>query len=247
MQPSPHCNEIIHKQILDKLDLAILIVDQDEAIIDSNKTACELYGYSTKELCTLHLKDLLAPNVSQLSSPLSFKNPTTWHCNKNGFPFCVEILAQPIQSSSNNNLSMVSIRNVSLSHLSEQQHQRDRQIYKAVVESSPLLIARFLPDSTITFANLAFCSYFGHTKKSFIGKKLYDFPPEQETKEFIINHFKTFANNPQTRTHDTIIIAKSGQPRWIQFTESPIFDSSGNLHEIQSVGVDIHEQNLTRE
>jgi PAS domain S-box-containing protein/putative nucleotidyltransferase with HDIG domain len=246
MHPDSYCNEIFCKQLLDELDDAILIINQEDAIVESNKTACELYGYSNQELRKMQLKDLLAPNVSLFSSssPLSCKNPTTWHCNKDGIPFFVELLERPLQSINQSNLSLVRIRNISLAHLSEQQRQRDYQIYKAVVEGSPLLIVRLLPDTTITFANMAFCNYFGHTRKDILGKKVYEFPPDQETRGFLIAHFGELAKNPRTITHDNIVIACAGQPRWVQFTDSPIFDSSGDLHEIQSVGIDIHEQKL---
>jgi PAS domain S-box-containing protein/putative nucleotidyltransferase with HDIG domain len=40
------------------------------------------------------------------------------------------------------------------------------------------------------------------------------------------------------------VINHGSEDRWVQFTESPIFDSSGNLHEIQIVAMDIHEQKL---
>jgi len=246
MQPDSYCNEIFCKQLLDELDDAILIINQEDAIVESNKTACALYGYSNQELRKMHLKDLLAPNVSLFlsSSPLSCKNPTTWHCNKDGIPFFVELLERPLQSINQSNLSLVRIRNISLAHLSEQQRQRDYQIYKAVVEGSPLLIVRLLPDTTITFANMAFCNYFGHTRKDIIGKKVYEFPPDQETRDFLIAHFGELAKKPRTITHDNVVVACSGQPRWVQFTDSPIFDSSGDLHEIQSIGIDIHEQKL---
>ena len=246
MQPDSYCNEIFCKQLLDELDDAILIINQEDAIVESNKTACALYGYSNQELRKMHLKDLLAPNVSLFlsSSPLSCKNPTTWHCNKDGIPFFVELLERPLQSINQSNLSLVRIRNISLAHLSEQQRQRDYQIYKAVVEGSPLLIVRLLPDTTITFANMAFCNYFGHTRKDIIGKKVYEFPPDQETQDFLIAHFGALAKKPRTITHDNVVVACSGQPRWVQFTDSPMFDSSGDLHEIQSIGIDIHEQKL---
>ena len=233
-------------QLLDELDDAFFLIDRQDCIIDTNQAACSLYGYTKQQLCQLQLKDLLAPNIALLSStsPLSNKAPTTWHCDKDGQPFYVEIFERPIKSPSNSDLSLVRIRNISSAHMAEQQHQRDYQIYRAVVESGPSLIARVLPDTTITFANNRFCSYFGHKHSDILGHKLVDLPLDAETRNYIRNYFADYAQNPRVTTHDNMVIHCGNEDRWVQFTESPIFDSLGNLHEIQIVAIDIHEQKL---
>ena len=246
MEPHSQQSDIPSMQLLDELDDAIFLVDRQDCIMDTNQAACNLYGYTKSQFCRMQLKDLLAPNIALLSStsPLSSPTPTTWHCDKEGQSFYVEILERPIKNCNTCDLSLVRIRNISSAHLAEQQRQRDYQIYRAVVESGPALIARVLPDTTITFANDRFCTYFGHKRCDMTGKKLTTFPPDAATRNFICNYFADYAQNPQITTHDNIVINHGSEDRWVQFTESPIFDSLGNLHEIQIVAMDIHEQKL---
>ncbi len=246
MESNPYRPDIQSLQLLDELDDPIFLIDQQDCIINANQAACDLYGYTQQQFCQMQLKDLLAPNIALLSptSPLSSKTPTTWHCDKDGQPFYVEIFERPIKNPCNDDISLVRIRNISSAHMAEQQHQRDYQIYRAVVESGPALIARVLPDTTITFANNRFCTYFGHKRSDIMEHRMGDFPPDEETRNFIRNYFADYAENPRVTTHDNIVINGGGEKRWVQFTESPIFDSFGNLHEIQIVAIDIHEQKL---
>jgi PAS domain-containing protein len=44
--------------------------------------------------------------------------------------------------------------------------ERDRSRYLALVESQTELISRYLPDTTLTFVNAAYCRFYGKTRKN---------------------------------------------------------------------------------
>jgi PAS domain S-box-containing protein len=46
--------------------------------------------------------------------------------------------------------------------------------YRAIVEDQTEFICRYLPDGTLTFANIAFCRYFGKRPDELIGHNFLD-------------------------------------------------------------------------
>lgn len=118
--------------------------------------------------------------------------------------------------------------------------------YRELVETGPALIVRILPDTTITFANERFCQYAGLERDSVIGLKYVDLPPDAATREALRDHFAAYILEPQNTVREGLITNARHEQHWLQFTESPIFDSSGNLREIQILALDIHESKLAQ-
>lgn len=52
--------------------------------------------------------------------------------------------------------------------------------YRAIVESTTDLICRFLPDTTLTFVNEAYCRYFSQSREQLIGTRFLNLIPENE-------------------------------------------------------------------
>lgn len=65
--------------------------------------------------------------------------------------------------------------------------EREKQL-RAVVEDQTELIGRFLPDCTITFANQAWCRYFGKTLKEVTGSSVMSYIPEKD-REKVFHRF----------------------------------------------------------
>lgn len=112
--------------------------------------------------------------------------------------------------------------------------------YRAVVEDQTELISRFLSDGTVTFANNAYCRYYGLQQEELIGKKLFSFLPAAAR--------KVFQKRLATLTKDSPVVTysqeikKNGVPiKWQMWTDRAIFDDNGIFIEYQSVGRDITE------
>ncbi len=116
--------------------------------------------------------------------------------------------------------------------------------YRAVVESQTELIRRYLPDGTITFANGAYCRYFGKTPEELIGQTLTQTVPEEE-RESIAKHFALLSPETPIVTYEHRVIRPDGQIRWQRWTDRGIYDVEGNLVEIQGVGHDSTDQRRT--
>jgi PAS domain S-box-containing protein len=111
--------------------------------------------------------------------------------------------------------------------------------YESIIELQGELICRFLPDTTLTFVNKAYCDYYGDSKENLIGKKFTSNMPEIQQQE-ILSYIRKVGETGKVApyVHQVII---NGEQRWHQWTDYPIYDKQGNLTEFQSVGRDITE------
>jgi len=118
--------------------------------------------------------------------------------------------------------------------------------YRSVVEDQTDFICRYLPDGTVTFANNAYCRYFGHRRVDLVGN-LFALPIAHDDRETIPNYLDEFKADNPICTCEHRVITPQGETRWNRWTHRAIFDDSGNLLEFQSVGRDITERKLAEE
>lgn len=109
--------------------------------------------------------------------------------------------------------------------------------YRAIVEDQTELITRFLADGTLTFANKAYCRYYGHDPKKVIGKNLFDIIP-QSSRDDLIQGLSTLTPDDPVVTYN-VFFDDPVNPRWQLWTDRAIYDDNGLFIEYQSVGQDI--------
>jgi len=110
--------------------------------------------------------------------------------------------------------------------------------YRAIVESQSEMICRFLPDGTLTFVNEAYCQYFNAPREELLKQ---NFLPLLSDEERTVTLASLAVRNPDhpTSTIEHVYAPENGKTRWINWTNRGIYDGSGQLVEIQSVGRDI--------
>ncbi len=125
--------------------------------------------------------------------------------------------------------------------LSESKLRESEERYRGVVESQSEFITRFRPDGTITFANEAYCRYFGLPDCDITGKKFIPTIPEEEKRRLDEGFRNLTPENPELSIEHRIILP-NGEPRWQRWNDRAIFSPDGNVIEYQSIGRDITEQ-----
>jgi PAS domain S-box-containing protein len=118
--------------------------------------------------------------------------------------------------------------------------------YQHIVEDQMELVCRYLPDCTLTFANQAYCRYHEKSREELIGKSF--LPSVRPDDRQVVLKFIESANpeNPIS-TEIQRITKSSGELFWVEWRRRALFDDSGNLQEIQSVGRDVTEYKETAE
>ncbi len=117
--------------------------------------------------------------------------------------------------------------------------------YQAIVEDQTELIARFLPDGTLTFVNEAFCRFFGLVRSEAIGNHYQPVVFEAD-REVVARAIAAITLENPVVTVENRVIAK-GEIRWTQWSNRGIFDGEGCLVESQAVGRDISDRKQTEE
>ncbi|BAY73987.1 diguanylate cyclase with PAS/PAC and GAF sensors [Nostoc linckia NIES-25] len=123
-------------------------------------------------------------------------------------------------------------------------HQSEAR-YRAILEDQTELIARGLPDGTVTFVNEAFCRFFGIKREQMIGQH-YEPIVFKEDKEYVFNLVNSISVENPVVTFENRVIACQ-EIRWAQWNVRGIFDNQGNLVELQSVGRDITDRKLAEQ
>jgi PAS domain S-box-containing protein len=119
--------------------------------------------------------------------------------------------------------------------------QKSEQRLASVIRTQQEMICRFLPDTTLTFVNDAFCRAVGMSEDELVGAKFIEMLPESEHDRVFENLSRTNAENP-TRTYSHPAILKNRKEVWQEWTDYAILDSENNVIEYQSVGIDITEK-----
>ena len=112
--------------------------------------------------------------------------------------------------------------------------------YRNVVETQTELICRYLPDTTLTFANDAYCRFFGRSREELIGTKFIDLIPEQARAEALA-HVQTLISTQRPVRYEHQVIGRMGRRAWQEWSDHVIRSADGKIIELQGVGRDITE------
>jgi len=113
--------------------------------------------------------------------------------------------------------------------------------YRNVVENQSELICRFLPDTTLTFVNEAYCKYFGKKASDLIGTKFVLLIPESE-RDSMLRYLESLVDHPRSDTRENPVNRPGQSPGWQQWTNTVIYPGTDGRVELQGVGRDITER-----
>jgi len=118
--------------------------------------------------------------------------------------------------------------------------------YRAVVETQTEMVVRFLPDCTLTFANEAYCRYFGTTPEESTGANFLPFIPDEDRRE-VVKHLASITPEGPVAEQEHRVMLPDGEVCWMHWINRGIFDDQGRLVEFQATGHDITERRRAEE
>jgi PAS domain S-box-containing protein len=113
--------------------------------------------------------------------------------------------------------------------------------YREIVESQTELVCRYLPDTTLTFVNDAYCRFFGRARNELIGRRFLELIP-QATRESVISNLASLTANRPTITHEHQVVMPDGSIGWQEWTNHALVSPEGHIGELQAIGRDITER-----
>jgi PAS domain S-box-containing protein len=126
----------------------------------------------------------------------------------------------------------------------EQESRTNAARYRSVVDTQHELICRFLPDSTLTFVNDAYCRFWNKTRDDLLGRRFIDLIP-QEARDSVLKPVANLRSGSMTHEHQVIL--PDGTTGWQHWTNHAILDDAGHVIELQGVGRDITDQKRAEE
>lgn len=121
----------------------------------------------------------------------------------------------------------------------EELRAREAQ-YRRIVEQPEILVHRYAPDTTETFANEAYAAFLGKDPDDVVGSRWLDDVAEPDRSGLVALLDRIERDGVQTYEH--WIPDATGTSRYIQWHNRGFFDDDGSLTEIQSIGVDLTER-----
>ena len=118
---------------------------------------------------------------------------------------------------------------------------RVNELYKSVVNHQTEFIVRWLPNGKQTFVNPAYCHYLGKDKEELLGSLISRLTNEQ-SRNGLLNVIRGLSPESPISNQVFTLTLENGLECWQRWTDHGVFDESGELVLIQSVGRDITKE-----
>lgn len=243
------------KTISDKAGHGVAIADLQGNLVYANDSFAQMHQYSAdeiigKNLSIFHNEEQME-RVNQLNEQLkqkgSYVAEEVWHKKRDNTVFPTLMSATLIRDEGGEPLFMASTAiDITKHKKAEELLYNSEERYRSVVEDSPVLLCSFLPDSTISFVNAAYCEYFGKTHEELLGSKFTSLISEKD-RQGVLNNILALTVDSPTITHEHKVIDADGHVRWQRWTNRALFDKPGRAVSFQSFGEDITERKNAEE
>ncbi|HWB02855.1 MAG TPA: PAS domain S-box protein [Verrucomicrobiales bacterium] len=110
--------------------------------------------------------------------------------------------------------------------------------YREVVESQNEMVCRYLPDTTLTFVNEAYCRFFERARDQLLGRQFLDLIPESNRPE-ILRRIESLLKGGRLSSHEHEVTLPDGSVGWMEWADYVIYDETGTPKECQGIGRDI--------
>ena len=116
--------------------------------------------------------------------------------------------------------------------------------YRSILNNLPDLVCCFLPTGSISFANLAYCQFFNQPLEAILGSDFFGQPPSQQPA--LRQRLTALTPAQPSFSLEQHYPMADGRTRWTEWSNQGIFDTQGQLCEIQATGRDVTEQRATK-
>ena len=124
--------------------------------------------------------------------------------------------------------------------------RRSEARYRAIVEDQLDLVCRFGPDGRLTFANDAYCRYFGLNRSTCVGQ-LYAPVVHPDDLPRVQDQVATLSPTNPCLFIENRVMRADGVFRWTEWTNHALYDPDGTPIEIQAAGRDTTDRHQGQE
>jgi PAS domain S-box-containing protein len=119
--------------------------------------------------------------------------------------------------------------------------RQSEQRYRSVVEHQSDLVCRYLPDTTLTFVNEAYCRFAGKSRDELIGHRFIELIPELD-RPAALEHIEALSRGGDPRIYEHSVLLPDGSVGHQQWIDHGITSPEGRVEELQGIGRDITDR-----
>lgn len=128
----------------------------------------------------------------------------------------------------------------------EEALRESEERYRLIVQNMTEFIVRWLPNGTRTFVNENYCRYFGLKASEAVGTSFFSLITP-DYRQMILDKIAALTPDKPVAMDEHKVLLLNGEIRWNHWIDRGIFDSRGQLVELQSVGQDITDRKRAEE
>jgi len=229
---------------------ALVGINETGLVVIFNPAAQRMFGYSEGEMLDQPL-DILIPerfrdchrqNLEQFFSGEKFSDLLGQSIElpalrRNGEEFYVELSLSLWQHGPSSRV-IAALRDVTQRRRADEEVRRSEARYRALVQTQVEAVCRWLPDTTLTYVNQAYCRLFNKRPDELLGRKFIAGMPD-DIRASMDEHIRILLSHPGTLYHETPVPQRDGGCLWYRWSNTAIVGELGEVTEVQSVGLDI--------
>lgn len=232
-------NQQAHFRAFSDASSESMLIHDGKENLHWNERLSTLTGYTELDLKVLHPLDFLHPlkrtnsrNFLLPEGPVYYE---TLFLTKGGEVIEVALDSRPIEWKGSQ-AQIVIIRDIT-AFKSTNQMKSTRERYKTVIENTIDMVVCFDADFKITFSNQTFRDYYSIEIEDLSESSILNIIPASDHENF--KEYKLSITPDQEIRRGLHRVKYYDEIRWQDWIDRGIFDSSGNLIEIQSVARDV--------
>jgi PAS domain S-box-containing protein len=232
--------------IVESSDDAIAAVSPEGIILNWNRGAQKIFGYSAAEIvgrpsCLLFPRDRL-PALAQIMAEVLKGNSVSGHhgfsLRKDGTSFRASTTACPIRDAS----GTVTAVSVVLRDISDQAEAANaRALLASIVDSSREAILGVSLDGTVVSWNRGAAELFGYSSEEIIGTSVLRLSPP-DVHEHTRHHIEKIRAGENIATYESVRVRTDGRLIPVSISISPIRDASGHTVGTSAIVRDISQR-----
>ncbi|MBT7073892.1 MAG: PAS domain S-box protein [Anaerolineae bacterium] len=234
--------EMRYSSIFNGINDAVFVETLSGQVLDVNKRACEMFGWTYDEFITKTIRDMVPPENralipdEQKEEDISDEAFETINIRANGEPFPVAITGR-LQKIDGETRLLVVVRDIT------EQKKAEEQLHKLSLATSQSPAAIVIADlsGTIEYANPAFTKITGYTLEEAIGNNPRILQSGEHGVEFYKNLWETL-NKGEIWRGEFHNKNKDGRYFWESASISPIINTDGKTTHYIAVKEDISDR-----
>lgn len=210
-----------YKLIIDNLPSAIFLSTPDGTILETNKAACELFGYTEQELRQIGRLGIIDHSDNVAQQKLKERNEKgrargeVTGIKKGGERFPVEFSSVIFSDDNGEQIASTTMQDITERKKAEEQLIKSEQRFKSLVQDGSDLIAILDLSGNYSYVSPTSISVLGMLPEEFIGKNAFTFIHDSDLKS-VLSNFNRIESEKRINIGPFRFRHKDGTWRWIE-------------------------------